>query len=231
MQEKYGVQVLRTPADILTEFLKTWDKIAKREADKNPFFKKVLESQREYAAWSCPRSGSCSRPTTLRPTTTGQDELGRSASETEGGRLVLARPILGRLCMAATIHVPGSRLAGPRKLKHGSRYERESRPAWSDFDAIDRFTSITGQFFAWIFVVPLVAVASFEVVARYGFHAPTIFALDLTYMCYGALFMLCAALHSQRGAYPNGHVVGAVLRPNERHGRPVAYVLSSFPGC
>ena len=49
LQEKYGVQVLRTPVDILTEFLKTWDKIAKREADKDPFFKKVLESQRAYA--------------------------------------------------------------------------------------------------------------------------------------------------------------------------------------
>ncbi len=50
LQEKHGVQVLRTPADILTEFLKTWDKIAKREAEKDAFFKKVLESQRAYAS-------------------------------------------------------------------------------------------------------------------------------------------------------------------------------------
>jgi TRAP-type mannitol/chloroaromatic compound transport system substrate-binding protein len=50
LQEKHGVQVLRTPVDILTEFLKTWDKIAKREADKDPFFKKVFESQRAYAS-------------------------------------------------------------------------------------------------------------------------------------------------------------------------------------
>jgi TRAP-type mannitol/chloroaromatic compound transport system substrate-binding protein len=54
LQEKYGVQVLRTPADILTEFLKAWDKIAKREAAKDPFFKKVLESQRAYAALVVP---------------------------------------------------------------------------------------------------------------------------------------------------------------------------------
>jgi len=50
LQEKYGVQILRTPPDILIEFLKTWDIIAKEESAKNPFFKKVLESQRAYAA-------------------------------------------------------------------------------------------------------------------------------------------------------------------------------------
>ena len=50
MQEKHGVQILRTPPDILIEFLKTWDEIAKEESAKNPFFKKVLESQRAYAS-------------------------------------------------------------------------------------------------------------------------------------------------------------------------------------
>jgi TRAP-type mannitol/chloroaromatic compound transport system substrate-binding protein len=47
--EKHKVQVLKTPPDILIEFLKTWDKIAAREAEKDPFFKKVLDSQRQYA--------------------------------------------------------------------------------------------------------------------------------------------------------------------------------------
>jgi TRAP-type mannitol/chloroaromatic compound transport system substrate-binding protein len=50
MQEKHGVQVLRTPPDVLIEFLKTWDIIAKEEAAKNPFFKKVHDSQRAYAS-------------------------------------------------------------------------------------------------------------------------------------------------------------------------------------
>jgi len=50
LQEKHGVQILRTPPDILIEFLKTWDIIAKEESDKNPFFKKTLESQRAYAS-------------------------------------------------------------------------------------------------------------------------------------------------------------------------------------
>jgi TRAP-type mannitol/chloroaromatic compound transport system substrate-binding protein len=50
MQEKHGVQILRTPPDILIEFLKTWDIIAKEESEKSPYFKKVLESQRAYAS-------------------------------------------------------------------------------------------------------------------------------------------------------------------------------------
>ena len=43
------MRVLRTPPDILVEFLKTWDKIAAEEEAKSPFFKKVHQSQRAYA--------------------------------------------------------------------------------------------------------------------------------------------------------------------------------------
>src|SRR5262245_50354957 len=50
MQEKHGVQVLRTPPDILRLFLKKWDEIAAEEGAKNPFFKRVHDSQREYAS-------------------------------------------------------------------------------------------------------------------------------------------------------------------------------------
>jgi TRAP-type mannitol/chloroaromatic compound transport system substrate-binding protein len=50
LQEKHGVQVLRTPPDILIAYLKTWDEIAKEESAKSPFFKKVLDSQRDYAS-------------------------------------------------------------------------------------------------------------------------------------------------------------------------------------
>ncbi|MFO1351323.1 MAG: TRAP transporter substrate-binding protein [Gammaproteobacteria bacterium] len=50
LQEKYGVKILRTPPDILVEFLKTWDQITAEEEAKNPFFKKVHDSQRAYAS-------------------------------------------------------------------------------------------------------------------------------------------------------------------------------------
>jgi TRAP-type mannitol/chloroaromatic compound transport system substrate-binding protein len=54
LQEKHGVQILRTPPDILIEFLKTWDIIAKEESAKSPYFKKVLDSQRAYASLVVP---------------------------------------------------------------------------------------------------------------------------------------------------------------------------------
>jgi len=50
MRTKHGTQILRTPPEILIEFMKTWDKMAVEESAKDPFFKKVLESQRVYAA-------------------------------------------------------------------------------------------------------------------------------------------------------------------------------------
>ena len=50
LQTKHGVQVLRTPPDILVAFLKEWDKLAAEESAKNPFFKRVHESQRKYAS-------------------------------------------------------------------------------------------------------------------------------------------------------------------------------------
>jgi TRAP-type mannitol/chloroaromatic compound transport system substrate-binding protein len=50
MRTKHGTQILRTPPEILIDFLKTWDKIAAEESAKSPFFKKVYDSQREYAS-------------------------------------------------------------------------------------------------------------------------------------------------------------------------------------
>jgi TRAP-type mannitol/chloroaromatic compound transport system substrate-binding protein len=50
LREKFNVQIGRTPGDILIGMLKAWDKIAQQEADRNPFFKKVYESQRRWAA-------------------------------------------------------------------------------------------------------------------------------------------------------------------------------------
>ena len=50
LQEKHGARVLRTPPEILNAYLKAWDDLAKEESEKNPFFKKVWDSQRAYAS-------------------------------------------------------------------------------------------------------------------------------------------------------------------------------------
>ena len=50
MRTKFGTQVLRTPPEILTAFLKAWDEMAAEQSAKNPVFKKVYDSQRAYAS-------------------------------------------------------------------------------------------------------------------------------------------------------------------------------------
>jgi TRAP-type mannitol/chloroaromatic compound transport system substrate-binding protein len=50
MFKKHGVQMRRTPPDILIASLKAWDEVAAEQSNKHPTFKKVYESQREYAA-------------------------------------------------------------------------------------------------------------------------------------------------------------------------------------
>jgi TRAP-type mannitol/chloroaromatic compound transport system substrate-binding protein len=50
MIKKHNVQIRRTPPDILIASLKAWDEVAKEHSAKSPTFKKVYDSQREYAS-------------------------------------------------------------------------------------------------------------------------------------------------------------------------------------
>ena len=49
MREKMGVKFYKTPNDILQAQLKAWSAVAARKAQENPFFAKVLESQKSFA--------------------------------------------------------------------------------------------------------------------------------------------------------------------------------------
>jgi len=66
--------------------------------------------------------------------------------------------------------------------------------------AIDKFTDRTGTVVSWLSIV-LVGAVTYEVVARYVFNAPTVWAFDVTFMSYGALFMLGAAYALHKGAH------------------------------
>jgi TRAP-type mannitol/chloroaromatic compound transport system permease small subunit len=65
---------------------------------------------------------------------------------------------------------------------------------------IDKFTDTTGTAVAWL-SMPLVLIVSYEVFARYVFHAPTVWSFDMTYMLYGTIFMLGAAYALHKGAH------------------------------
>jgi TRAP-type mannitol/chloroaromatic compound transport system permease small subunit len=66
--------------------------------------------------------------------------------------------------------------------------------------AMDRFAEWCGWLFSWL-VIPLVAGIVYEVLARYFFRAPTIWAYDVAYMLYGSHFMLGAAYTLYRGGH------------------------------
>ncbi len=49
LKTKYGVNVYRTPDSIMDDQLKAWDVIIERFNKSDPFFKKVVESQKKWA--------------------------------------------------------------------------------------------------------------------------------------------------------------------------------------
>lgn len=66
---------------------------------------------------------------------------------------------------------------------------------------IDLIAEWTGRVCSWLTVVLIVAMV-YEVVARYAFGRPTIWAYDVAWMTYGAMFMLCVAYT----LYHQGHI-------------------------
>jgi TRAP-type mannitol/chloroaromatic compound transport system permease small subunit len=64
---------------------------------------------------------------------------------------------------------------------------------------IDAISDWSGRVFAWL-ILPLIAVMTWEICVRYLAH-PTQWAYDLSYMIYGAMFMLGAAYTLRRGSH------------------------------
>ena len=75
-------------------------------------------------------------------------------------------------------------------------------PRWMarTITGIDRFSHWVGWIVCWI-TVPMFLVMVYEVVARYAFVAPTMWAYDMSRMFYGALFMLGAGYALAKGVH------------------------------
>jgi TRAP-type mannitol/chloroaromatic compound transport system substrate-binding protein len=56
LEKKHGVQIKQTPPDVLKAQVAAIDKVYEAEAQKNPFFAKVLKSQKEFAARAVPHA-------------------------------------------------------------------------------------------------------------------------------------------------------------------------------
>ena len=95
---------------------------------------------------------------------------------------------------------------------------------------IDRLSMWAGKTFAWCIIILTFGV-SYEVFVRYALRAPTTWAYDISYMMYGALFLMAGAYTVSR----NGHVRGDFLYRLWPHRTQaiidlVLYVLFYLPG-
>jgi TRAP-type mannitol/chloroaromatic compound transport system substrate-binding protein len=64
-EKKHGVKIVRTPDDILKAQVAAIEKVYEAEAAKNPFFAKVLKSQKDFAARAVPHAQRIRPPVEL----------------------------------------------------------------------------------------------------------------------------------------------------------------------
>lgn len=95
---------------------------------------------------------------------------------------------------------------------------------------LDSVSIWSGKFVAWL-ILPMVGSLVYEVIARYFFSAPTVWAYDMTFMLYGSFFMLGAAYTLQRKGHIRTDTFYQGWSPR-RQGwvDAVCYVLFFFPG-
>jgi TRAP-type mannitol/chloroaromatic compound transport system permease small subunit len=96
--------------------------------------------------------------------------------------------------------------------------------------AIDGLSAAAGWLAGWM-IVPMTVAVTYEVVARYAFHAPTKWSYDAGWMLYGAQFMLAASYTLLKGGHIRTDVLYERWSPRTRAAvDAVCYVLFFFPG-
>lgn len=95
---------------------------------------------------------------------------------------------------------------------------------------IDRFSMAVGHAFAWCILI-LTLGTSYEVFMRYVMNDPTSWAYDMSYILYGALFIMSGAYALSRNAHVRGDVFFRLLRPRLQASiELVLYFIFFYPG-
>jgi TRAP-type mannitol/chloroaromatic compound transport system permease small subunit len=95
---------------------------------------------------------------------------------------------------------------------------------------IDRVTGWFGKAFAWLILVMTFGVA-YEVFVRYVLNRPTTWAFDITYIMYGALFMMGGAYTLSRDGHVRADFIYRLWSPRtQAKVELVLYFLFFFPG-
>lgn len=80
---------------------------------------------------------------------------------------------------------------------------------------IERITGSVGVIAAWL-VVPLVVATAYEVISRYFFNAPTVWAFEIGYMMMGSHFLLGAAYTLRQGSHVRVDLIYGHVSPKTR---------------
>jgi TRAP-type mannitol/chloroaromatic compound transport system permease small subunit len=94
----------------------------------------------------------------------------------------------------------------------------------------DRVSAWFGKAFAWLIMLMAFGVG-YEVFMRYVLNAPTSWALDVSYIMYGSLFMMGGAYTLSRDGHVRGDFLYRLWRPQtQAKVELVLYVIFFFPG-
>jgi len=88
---------------------------------------------------------------------------------------------------------------------------------------------LVGKLGAWL-ILPMVGALVYEVVSRYIFDAPTIWAYDMTYILAGSLFMLGSAYALRQGSHVRADFILSTQPPRWQAAVDIVlYVVVYFP--
>jgi TRAP-type mannitol/chloroaromatic compound transport system permease small subunit len=95
---------------------------------------------------------------------------------------------------------------------------------------VDRINTAIGKAFGW-YILILTFGTSYEVFVRYALDNPTVWAYDLSYNMYGALFFMAGAYTLSRNAHVRGDVIYRLWPARWQAGIDLAlYILFFYPG-
>lgn len=94
----------------------------------------------------------------------------------------------------------------------------------------DQLSAWFGKTFGWLVILMTFGMA-YEVMVRYAFNRPTPWALDLSFIMYGTMFMMGGAYTLSRGGHVRGDFIYRTWRPQTQALVDlVLYILFFFPG-
>ena len=94
----------------------------------------------------------------------------------------------------------------------------------------DKLSSWYGKAFGWLIILMTFGM-SYEVLVRYVFNSPTPWALDMSFIMYGSLFMMGGAYTLSRNGHVRGDFIYRLWRPRMQATVDlVLYLIFFFPG-